>query len=666
MSERLKTVSLAAALFLVNAYVVHELFLTEYTAQMGSIEAAFIAIARYAMDNWRDLTWFPLWYGGIPYQNTYQPLLHLTVAAVAKLSGSSPALAYHAVTATTYCLGPVTLFWLAWKLSGSRAYSFLAALLYSVFSPSALLISAVRHDMGSVFNPRRLQALVQFGEGPHVTSMALLPVAVLCLHNALEKRRPAQYMLAALSLAAVALTNWLGAFALAAAVLAYLLARAPRSDWKAWAIAAAIGVYAYAIASPWIPPSTLGIIRTNAQQTGGNYGMTLQHLKYAGLVLIALVLIECAFARWKPPEVLRFAVVFCFSVATLSLVWEWFGVAIMPEAKRYHLEMEMALSLAAVFALKPLLDQLSGSRRALLVAGFLLFTVLQLKTYHGHAEYYGRPIDIRTTFEYQTAGWFKENMQGRRVYVPGTVSYWLNAFTDTEQYGGGWDQGIINSREPAVAYQVYSGEGTDREGQVGAAWLRAFGVHAVMTGGPNSRETYKPYRNARKFEGIFTEVWREGDDAIYEIPARSASLAHVVRPEDMVARKPTGGIDIEPLAPYLAALDNPDLPLADFRWRNRHEAAISADLKKGQLLSVQISYHTGWRATVAGQPRRTYGDNLGQLAVEPACEGRCTVDLFYDGGLEMRILRLLSWSALAAGLLLCVLRTGAVRRLYLR
>jgi hypothetical protein len=175
-----------------------------------------------------------------------------------------------------------------------------------------------------------------------------------------------------------------------------------------------------------------------------------------------------------------------------------------------------------------------------------------------------------------------------------------------------------------------------------------------MTGGPKSGEYFKPFRNARKFDGIFKEVWRGGDDAIYEIPARSRSLAHVVRPEHMVAREPVGGLDIEPLAPYLAALDNPDLPLADFRWLNRHEAAISAGLRKGDLLSVQISHHPGWHATVAGQPRRIYRDNLGQVAIEPDCAGPCTVDLHYDGGLEMRIARVLSWSALLVGLALCI------------
>ena len=49
-----------------------------------------------------------------------------------------------------------------------------------------------------------------------------------------------------------------------------------------------------------------------------------------------------------------------------------------------------------------------------------------------------------------------------------------------------------------------------------------------------------------------------------------------------------------------------------------------------------------------GERRRIYGDHLGQLVVEPECNGACTVDLTYDGGAEMRIARILSLMTLAS------------------
>src|SRR4026207_2416338 len=119
----------ALFLFVLNLYISYDLFHTEYTVHLGSIEAVYISIARYVMDNWGDLTWFPLWYGGVPYQNSYPPLLHLIVAAVAEVFRISPALSHHAVTAAFYCLGPVALFWMAYRLSGLRTYAFAAALL---------------------------------------------------------------------------------------------------------------------------------------------------------------------------------------------------------------------------------------------------------------------------------------------------------------------------------------------------------------------------------------------------------------------------------------------------------------------------------------------------------------------------------------------------------
>src|SRR5580658_1743258 len=183
------TARLALILFGLNVYVCRELFHVEYLRHMGSIEGAYIGISRYALAHWRDLTWFPLWYCGVPYQNTYPPLLHLGVALVAWVRGISPAHAYHWTAALAYCLGPVTLFALVRRLSGSRFAGFAAGLIYTALSPSAWLIADIAGDMGGVFRPRRLQALVFYGEGPHVAAMTLLPLAILLVDLAARKRK---------------------------------------------------------------------------------------------------------------------------------------------------------------------------------------------------------------------------------------------------------------------------------------------------------------------------------------------------------------------------------------------------------------------------------------------------------------------------------------------
>src|SRR5260370_18767409 len=90
-------------LFTLNYYFCKELFTLEYGQFMGSIEAAYITISRYMIDNWRDLTWFPLWYGGIPFQNTYPPFFHAAVAIASVVFRVSPALSFPSGPPLFFC-----------------------------------------------------------------------------------------------------------------------------------------------------------------------------------------------------------------------------------------------------------------------------------------------------------------------------------------------------------------------------------------------------------------------------------------------------------------------------------------------------------------------------------------------------------------------------------
>jgi hypothetical protein len=118
---------------------------------------------------------------------------------------------------------------------------------------------------------------------------------------------------------------------------------------------------------------------------------------------------------------------------------------------------------------------------------------------------------------------------------------------------------------------------------------------------------------------------------------------------DLPKRRPVYADHVEDLLPYLAALENPALPQASFEWVATDAAKITVELRPEHVLSVQMSWHPGWTARVNGERRRTWGDPLGQMVVEPRCDGGCTVDLSYDGGAEMRTAQVLSWVAIAAG-----------------
>ena len=644
----MKSVAFPLALFLLNCYFARDLFGLEYSQFMGSIEAAYISISRYMMANWRDLTWFPLWYGGIPFQNSYPPFLHAVVALAAGMFRMSPAHAHHFVTAFFYSLGPVALYALALRLTKSRWYSFWVGWIYSIFSPCLWLMPSIRADAGWL-GLRRFQILVPYGEGPHITSLSLLPLALLSLDVALSKRTPLWYVLTAAGMAAVALSNWLGAFALAIAVFAYLLARSGAQEtWKIWLTTFGLGALAYAMACSWIPPSTVRDIRYNAQYVGP-YAHVYQSLPfYAAAGMLAALLLKYAMHRWSISEPLQFFVLFALLISAIPLGAEWFGVQIVPQPERYQLEMDLALCLAGVFLVRVFVERIPGTHKTVVAVALVALSLFPARLDRRFARLMTKPIDISSTIEYQTAKWFDASLDGGRVLAPGSISYWLNAFTDTPQLGGGFDQGIANRNISGVEYQIFSADGAgDGAAQIAALWLNAYGVQAIAVGGPDSREVYTPFRRPEVFASTFPQTVRSGGDAIYWVPGRTESLAHVLARTSVVRDRPIHGLDVAQAQAYVQALHDPSVAPATFRWTSRHSAEIQAVSRPDQAISVQITYHPGWRATVNGRRAPLRGDGLGLMVVEPACEGSCNVQLIYDGGWEMRMARTVSWSSCA-------------------
>jgi hypothetical protein len=642
---------LSVLLFAANFWISSRLFRTEYTTHMGSIEGAYVGLSRYMMEHWGELTWFPLWYGGVPFANTYPPFLHWVVALVAKVLWISPALAHHAVSAFFYCLGPVALFWLVLRLGGWWPGALFAGLLHSAVSISQLAMTVIAQDAGGLWGSRRLQNLVQYGEGPHITALALLPIAILLLDRAVERRRAVDVFLACVALGAVTLTNWLGAFALGAAALCYVLARwSPETRfWRLAVFLGWIGVLAYLFAGPWLPPSMIASIRANAATIEGDFRQVYPAMpRYAAFVLLAAAVMKVFFRRWGVRWQFQFAGFFAALMAAIPLLNEWFGIALVPQPHRYQIEMEIAVCFAAGLALGA--GRRLGLTRAIAVLAITAVLVYPLLQSRRKARGLIEPLDIRTRVEYQMARWMDQHIPRDRVAVPGATSFWFLAFSDTPQLGGGFEQGVDNYMVRIVGYLLTSGDTAGLDPQnVTLQWLKAFGVHYVGAGGPQTREWYKGFARAERWRG-WKELWREGDDAVYEVPSARRSLARVIRRRDVVTQQPVNGIDISPLRDYVSAIEDPALPDADWQWSGPAAARINAKLEPHHLVSIQESYHPGWSAKVNGRAIPVSRDGLGLMVLDPECSGACTIEMKFDGGREMMLLRaghVAAWFVLA-------------------
>jgi hypothetical protein len=600
-----------AALIVLNVAVAGRLFVTEYTIHWGSIEAAYVSLSTQILAQWPEFSWFPLWYEGIPFQNAYPPLLHFLVAGYAAVTGVSAALAHHAVSGAMYCGTALALFALVRALGGSVAQGFAAGLIASCVSFSAFLIPMVRHDMRTVFGPRRLHALVQYGEGPHITAMALLPLAIVALHFALRPAKTPWRWTAPVALAAVVLSNWLGAFALAAAVVCYLAAFADSA--KTFARAAAFGVAAYALAMPWIPPSTLAAIRHNAQWIGGDYKFGAAN----AIGLLALLAAALIPPRWLPTKLARFSASFAILMAGITLTSEYAKFAILPQPDRYHLEMDLALAL--------LVGALLPARRWAVPAVALLCLWPAIGAVRS-GKHWIVPDDVLARPEFKVAQWLRNNRPDTRALLPGSISFWANSFTDTPQMNGGFDQGIANTMLPHAHFQVLSGMGAGtREGEVGKAWLEAFGVGTVVVSGPESEEVFKPFAKPRKFEGVLPEIARIDGNVVYDVPRAYLARAVGWVREDAPQDRANPGPLLDPTARPLRA-----------DWHGRNALWIRGERNAAELWSVAITYHPGWSSPQA----KVRPDGLGLIVLEPRCTGECAVLLEFDGGLEATVARI--------------------------
>jgi hypothetical protein len=354
------------------------------------------------------------------------------------------------------------------------------------------------------------------------------------------------------------------------------------------------------------------------------------------------------FQRLRFAPALRFALLLTLFAGWITMAMLWFGVIMIPQPDRYHIELDIALCLLVAFGLA----LLPKTVRWVLIAVMILFGMVQVKAWRRYARDLSQPFDLQSTLEYKSAHWLEQHLPDTRVMDPGSSHVLLNALTDVPQLSGGFDQGITNIMVPNTIHLFYKGSNEiDRNAEVTILLLRALGVGALMVGGPNSKDFFRPQEYPERFASSgLPELWREGDDVIYGIPSRSHSLAHAIAPADLVRMRPFVPSGMDEVRKYVAALENPAYPLAEFTWLNPHQARVVAELSTDQLLSVQISHHAGWHASMSGQPRHVYGDGLGLMVVEPTCGGHCVVDLIYDGGWEMTLARIVSYLTILLGI----------------
>lgn len=609
----------------INGWVIAKWAGLEYTHARASIEWAYLTLARYLTVHgvqtlYGDAEWFPYWYGGVPFENTYPPLLHYLVAVWSKLGQVTAGRAYHLVTAVLYVAGPVGVFLLCQRWTRALWPSVFAGVFYSVFAPCSWLMPSITGDLAGYWMNQRLSALARYGEGPHVSSLALLPFALWAVDWALDRYEWRRAAIAALACAAVPLTNSIGGLALAWGVLAIAVARG-RAHWLP---VAGIGLWAYLLALRWLNPTMLSDVQRNAQFVGGLFTMDARH----SLMLAVLAVVSVAVVmKWRLP-----VLGFLLPMTVIPLSWEYLEFYFLPQPHRYHLEMDLALALVIGVGLAKLPRVWAGAG----IVGMLCFGIVQGRALDPQI----LPMVLQETWEHRITSWMSNYDSGARVYYQGSPRFFAGVERDQTQFGGGFLNGL---KLPSFFLTDYGITAMKRDGPLTVAWLKALGVDFVAVGEANSEEPFKPWQDPGSFRGLLEEVWRERGDVIYETKRRNESLAHVIPRGALMERLPVSFVDSAEMYRYVAALEGEASNGGVLTWLAPGKARVEVETRKGEVVSVQVAHDPRWRARVGGKAWPIHRDALGWMWIEPQQTGPAVIEMEFHHPRWMLVVWVTAW-----------------------
>jgi len=440
----------------------------------------WMAIARLADGHWWTPHWWPYWYGGMPFELTYAPLLPW----LTKHLGLYP------VLGLSLCLGPLAVYWFAWRLTGKAGWGFVAAIAYSLTAPTELLFPDGNFDWPHFGDARRIYLQMVWDETPHYLALGFLLLGWRWW-----------------SIGLAALANPFGVTGAMLFGLCWVLAS---GEWKRVAIAGSLG---YLVVCPFYPPSLLPLLRANAAlspesawSAASAWGLAAAAVGLAGLWAVSR----------KLPVYGRFLLLLTCLLAAIPWLEVRWGCHFLLQPMRYKIELELALVLSAVFTVAALVDRTPVWCRVLLGLALLWPASEQVIRIRRYSKEIVRSSDAVNLVEYRAARWMEENIPDQLVFAPGSIAQWMNAFSNGKQYTGGSYPTAPTTMQQKLMYAVFAETDADRA----IALLQKAGVDAVVVPGKNSPEFWKPFAKPEIFADRLELLWEEQDTRIYAVPRK--------------------------------------------------------------------------------------------------------------------------------------------------
>lgn len=612
-------------LALLAAVFIWPVFQLGFLDSWGTIESTFISDAHFLAGNLPHPNWQPNWYCGTRWDYIYPPGLRYGTALLHEWTGRGFAHSYHLFVALFYCIAIAGVYFFVYVCTRSRAASAASAIASLLISPGYLILPEFWGDVAPHYwLPNRLNALMRWGEGPHMSAWALLPWALGAAWFGLRRGRTGWLALSAALCALSVSINFYGATALALMFpfLAWAVFLAEK-DWWVWLRGAAIAVLAYGLTAFWLSPSYLQITTRNLRwvsQPG--------HLWSA--VLAAVLIVIYAWLTWRKsygqPQrawfvfVAGFAMLFTLNVAGQ----DHFDFRVAGEPQRLAPELDLALILLGIEFLRWLAGRKFGPvharhgqwlPRALAVLLFVA-ALVPAKGYIRRAwNYFPEDRQPQNRIEYRMTDWIAQHLPGERILATGSLRFWFNTWHHIPQLGGGSEQGMLNDLVIEPYYQATFGE----DPELTKVWMQAFGVGAIAVHEKSSTEVYHDYIKTDLFAKHMDTLYASGEgDFLYRIPRRFPERARIVSKVQVdavpaIARP----VNTDHLRAYAAAIEQGPDRKVSFVREAPDRIHLRGHFEEGDALVVQENYDPYWRAfTGAGASLPIRRDPLGFMIID--------------------------------------------------
>jgi hypothetical protein len=627
-------------LFLFAAVLIRPLFKAAYLDKWASIESSFIADARFLIEHWPHPQWQPLWYAGTRFDYIYPPALRYGTALISMWTHLAPVRAYHAYIALFYCVGIGGVYLLVRVATASRGMAWVAAIATALMSPSFLFLTNMRLDAWQLL-PARLGVLAKYGEGPHMTALALIPIALTFTWLAFDSWRPAAIALAAIFNAAVISNNFYGAISLAVfypiLVWSFWITR---QDQRIRVPAIAIPALTYGLTALWLVPSYLKVTADNLKYVS-EHGTTWS-IWVAVAVAIAFAIASDRLARGKAQRTWAVFTAGCAVFFSLNVLGNYyFNFRISGEPLRLAPELDLVLILLGATILRWMWNRKGALQWTAGIVALLSFATAGGYVRHAWHMFPLWP-NYQDRIEYKISEWVSTNLPDARTMPAGSVRFWFDAWHDLPQLGGGSDQGMVNGLTDQAQWEINLAP----KPEASILWMKCLGVDATYVSDKNSQEMFKDTTYPNKYDGVLEVIFDDhAGNRIFRIPRRYPVRARIVVTERLNAlHKPRANDDVEYLQAYADVIEKGPEACVTLVHQGPDWMQLHAELAPGQSVVVQESYDPAWHAWLAwpsDKPLPIRKDAMGFMAID-APAGSQNIRLAFVTPLENQIGRALT------------------------